>query len=112
MPFLLTLRPVPLRISETNYEDREKGIRVTCAISKRYRQTFAAYWYGLHPPMLEFLQAARRGYFVLGCRDSDRAYAVPVELITQNLENLNRSKEGHWHIHLKLGELIQDRQTY
>lgn len=92
------------RQSRTNFEDPAKGLRVACAVSKRYERDYQPYWYAFHPAWLQFLEGGKEGYFILGGMDIDEAFAIPVSVVRQNLDNLNRTdKSGHyyWHVHLR-----------
>jgi hypothetical protein len=72
--------------------------------SKRYtKRSSYPYWYAFHPEWKEFLQDGSDAYFVLGCMDSDIAFAIPLETIVENLDALNTTTTGkktYWHVHL------------
>jgi hypothetical protein len=92
------------RRSQTNFEDPVRGLRVACAVSKRYDGYYQPYWYAFHPAWLKFLEEGREAYFVLGGMDINDAFAIPVSVVKQNLENLNRSDKPdryYWHVVLK-----------
>jgi hypothetical protein len=98
---------VPVKRTRTNFSDALNQIGITCAISKRYHREYQPYWYALHPKWLEFMRSMNEGYFVLGCMDSDEAYALPLQLIENNLSALNSTKKGskeYWHIALGIDQ--------
>jgi hypothetical protein len=91
----------PTAKSQSQYSDADGKLAVTCSISKRYPNDSKPYWYALHPQWLEFMGAAKDGYFLLGCMDRTEAYALPVALLRKHLDDLNTTeKEDHryWHI--------------
>ena len=94
-----------IKLSRTNFATEARSLGVTCAVSKRYRRDSQPYWYALHPQWLAFLRSLKEAYFVLGCMDRDEAYALPLTLIEQHLDDLNttetKSGQGrYWHIAL------------
>ena len=102
--FLKKGRPFS-RVSKTNFEDKETGIRVACAVSKLYETSTPGYWYAFHPPWLEFLRGGKESYFVLGCMDRNEAFAIPLKLLEEHLGNLNQTIKGeryYWHIYLRV----------
>ena len=100
----------PKKHSSTNYSDAEKLLHVSCAVSKLYRFAKQPYWYALHPRWVEFMKEGVEGYFVLACMDRNEAFAIPYELIVENLENLNRTeKQDRYHWHIRIAKDEQDR---
>ena len=100
----------PIKHSSTNYSDAENLLHISCAVSKLYKLANQPYWYALHPRWVEFMKEGVEGYFVLACMDRNEAFAIPYELLVENLENLNRTEKQdryHWHIHIAKDE--QDR---
>jgi hypothetical protein len=93
-----------LQKSRAQYWNSARDVRAICSISKRYEaKNQNPYWYAYHPQWDEFLEGAERGYFVLGCMDLDRAFAIPREVIRSVLPNLHQSVRetgAYWHIHL------------
>jgi hypothetical protein len=72
-------------------------------MSKRYEGKPYPYWYAYHPQWDEFLAGGKRRFFVLGCMDLDRAFAIPRETLQPILPKLNqtiRDTSAYWHIHL------------
>jgi hypothetical protein len=93
------------RVSKTNFEDPETGLRVSCAVSKLYETSTPGYWYAFHPPWLEFLRGGKESFFLLGCMDREEAYAIPLRLLEDQLVNLNQTIAGekyYWHIYLRI----------
>jgi hypothetical protein len=97
---------VPLvRRTRALYWNAQHGVRVACAVSKRYKgKGQYAYWYAYHPSWDEFLGDAAHGYFVLGCMDKKEAYAIPRDVLLPILPFLNtttpKTGDTYWHIHL------------
>lgn len=88
--------------SKAMFWNESKSIRVCCTMSKDYSN--GVYWYAYHPRWNEFLSKADEAYCIFGCVDSNKAYALPLELIQKHLENLNKTepkgKDHYWHIHI------------
>lgn len=98
-----------LRKSKTNFSDILSKTRVTCAVSKKYEMDSQIYWYALHPKWIEFLKSGEDSFFILGCMDREKAYAIPLSLILENVNSLNRTERGdksYWHITLSLDQGI------
>jgi hypothetical protein len=82
--------------------DEQHAIRIVCTVSKRY-DAGEGYWYAYHSKWDAFLGEAKRGYFVLGCMDKARAFALPLDWIRQRLPDLpktERSDDQYWHVYL------------
>lgn len=80
----------------------DRATRAVCPVSKRYRTGY--YWYAFHPHQRAFLSEASKGYLLLGCLDSEVAYALPFELVEGTLPFLNTTENEdrmYWHIHLQ-----------
>jgi hypothetical protein len=91
--------------SRALYWNSKHDVRAACAMSKRYTgKNQAPYWYAYHPQWAEFLDAAERGFFVLGCMDLDVAFAIPQARMKALLPLLHTtaSKPGgsYWHVHV------------
>jgi hypothetical protein len=93
-----------LQKSRAQYWTSTRDVRAVCSISKRYEgKNQNPYWYAYHPQWDEFLSEADRAYFILGCMDLDRAFAVPRDAIRSILPKLHQSVReagNYWHIHL------------
>jgi hypothetical protein len=84
----------------------DKTTRVVCPVSKKYES--GGYWYAFHPHQKAFLSDAAQGYLLLGCIDSDVAYALPLSFVEGLLPYLNTTENGdrtYWHIHLQPSEI-------
>ena len=62
------------------FENDENGIRFAIAVSKPYERR-DRYWYAYHPRQMNFLGEAKEGFFVLGCADTNKAFAIPVDVM-------------------------------
>lgn len=92
------------RITRAQYVS-ETDVRVVCSISKRYKRDYQPYWYAFHPNWLEFLQTGADGFLILGCMDRDKAYALPVGVVSAHLDKLNKTEKPdrfYWHVALLL----------
>jgi hypothetical protein len=79
---------------------------VACTVSKRYaNQGSVKYWYAYHPQWHAFLQEGEHRFFVLGCTDLDVAFALPVAVISDHLEEFHTTEKkdgsGHYY-HIKV----------
>ncbi|MDC0398686.1 hypothetical protein OAN59_03205 [Alphaproteobacteria bacterium] len=98
---------------EQNYK-KEKGSAfidefnktyVTCSISKRHpiKRSYP-YWYALRRKHLRRMREVGTGYFIFGFMDREEAYAIPLNIIEENLDYLrftdNGEKDFYWHIDL------------
>jgi hypothetical protein len=88
------------------YGSADGLVRAVVAVSKRYVDRGAIlYWYAYHPEWDAFLADGKKGFFLLGCMDRNKAYAVPRSVIEPHLSEVNttvRARTGklHWHIQL------------
>ncbi len=91
-----------IRKSRALYWNADHTFRAVCSVSKRYARTGVLYWYAYHPQWDDFLGEVRDSYFILGCMDLELAFAIPVEILREHLEELNvtsRDDEtSYWHI--------------
>ncbi|MGE0034296.1 MAG: hypothetical protein AB7S93_01535 [Xanthobacteraceae bacterium] len=70
-----------IKKSRALYWNASHEKRVACSISKRYTRGGYSYWYAYHPKWDDFLGEAETAYFVLGCMDSQYAFAIPLDVI-------------------------------
>jgi hypothetical protein len=93
-----------LQKSRAQYWTSARDVRAVCSISKRYEgKNQNPYWYAYHPQWDDFLSEAERAYFILGCMDLERAFAIPQDAIRSILPKLHQSVRdagNYWHIHL------------
>jgi hypothetical protein len=93
-----------LQKSRAQYWNAAHDVRAVCSISKRYEgKNQNPYWYAYHPQWDEFLEEADRAFFVLGCMDLNRAFAIPRDVIRSVLPKLHQSVResgAYWHVHL------------
>ena len=90
--------------SASLYWNASHSIRIACAVSKRYNQTSAQYWYAYHPAWDTFLAEAETAFLALGCMDLDSFFAIPYPIIHPLVDALNTTQldeKFYWHIHLK-----------
>lgn len=69
------------------FESQPSGIRFSVAVSKSYPQK-DKYWFSCHIRQLSFLSEAKRGYFILACLDTQRAFSVPVSIMKKLNEGM------------------------
>lgn len=93
-----------LQRSRAQYWNAARDVRAVCSISKRYEgKNQNPYWYAYHPQWDQFLAEGGQAFFVLGCMDLNRAFAVPLQTIRSILPKLHqtvRESGAYWHIHL------------
>jgi hypothetical protein len=99
------LKGVPLlKYRQTLFWSTDKSTRVCAAVSKVYERSYQPYWYAYHPQWDAFLKEGQNSYFVLACMDRDEAYAIPYDVLSGNLSNLNTTTRPngttYWHIAL------------
>ena len=92
-----------IKRTRATYWNSNHEFRVACTISKRYsRRGSTPYWYAYHPKWNEFLEGGVQSYLVLGCMDLEVAFALPQQVIQEQLENLSVTErpEGgqYWHV--------------
>ena len=92
-----------IRRSIALYWNSDHNFRAACTVSKRYtRNASVPYWYAYHPRWDDFLGEAEEGFFILGCMDLSIAFAIPVDVIRQHLDELNTTTKedgnSYWHI--------------
>lgn len=102
-----------IRTSRAVYWDADHSFRVVCTVSKRYtRRPSETYWYAYRQTWERFLTAGEVGYFVLGGTDLDVAFAIPVHVVGEHLEELNATVRAdgtsYWHINI----VERKRHTY
>ena len=91
-----------IKKSRAMFWSSDHSMRVACTISKRY-DAGHDYWYAFHPKWQSFLDEGKDAYFVLGCADLNRAFALPVDWLKALLPDLNitqTDRHMYWHIHL------------
>jgi hypothetical protein len=95
-----------IKKSRAMYWTADHGFRIACAVSKRY-QSGNDYWYAFHPSWLEFLEGNEAGFFVLGCVDLQRAFALPISDLKVVLPKFNKTERSdggmYWHVKLDVG---------
>jgi hypothetical protein len=93
-----------LQKSRAQYWNPARDTRAVCSISKRYEgKSQNPYWYAYHPQWDSFLADGQHAFFVLGCMDLNRAFAIPLDVIRSILPKLHQSVResgAYWHIHL------------
>ena len=94
-----------VRATRTLFESVDGRERVCVVVSKNYRSDGdGGYWYRFNPDWLEYIDQVDDGYYILSGVDLQVAYAIPVSLMRDNLDNLNKTvmedDSFYWHIHL------------
>ncbi len=91
-----------IKKSRAMWWSADHSSRIACTISKRH-DTGHDYWYAFHPSWKEFLEEAKESFFVLGCADLGRAFAIPIGDLVSILPYLNitETERGmYWHVQL------------
>lgn len=90
----------------SQYWNSDRSLRVVCPVSKRYES--GGYWYAFHPHQKKFLSEGSKGYFMLGCVDSNFSFAIPLNDLVPVLPLLNKTEKeddkSYWHIHVDPNE--------
>ena len=93
-----------IRKSRALYWNAGHDVRAACAMSKRYTgKNQAPYWYAYHRQWAAFLEEGERTFYILGCMDLDRAFAVPHSTMKSLLPHLHTTTKGdatYWHVHV------------
>ena len=81
------------------------SIRYTIAVSKNY-EPLDRYWYAYNPRQKEFLSEAEEAYFILGCLDTQKAFAIPYKemnkLATQMSTTTPKGDEAKKYHHVEV----------
>ena len=92
------------RESRITFADEDKGLVVTCAVSKEYEDPKGnGYWFALHPHQIERLKAATRGYAAYGCGSESQIALLPLAFLEPLLDGMNQTKtekSSYWHIQI------------
>lgn len=90
-----------MRRSRALYWTASGDERVACAVSKRYAENSAPYWYAYHPAWDKHI-AEGSGVYLLGCTDLQIAFAVPSAVMKARISELNTSTRPngtqYWHV--------------
>ena len=76
------------------YEHRGSSRRFIIAVSQFYREYPSDFWYGYNTNQKSHLAEGEGGFFVLGCLDSSRAFAVPVVEMNRMARLMNTTIRG------------------
>ena len=87
------------------FADADRGLTVTCAVSKEYDDPKGAgYWFAFHPHQLEKLRHAKTGYAAFGCGSPDQIALLPISFLELQLERMNQThiseEKSYWHIQI------------
>jgi hypothetical protein len=95
-----------IRKSRVLYWDDSHKFRIACAISKRYAESGAVYWYAYHQLWHDFISEEEVGYYILGCTDQKIAFAIPAKLMLDRAKELNTTSkdDGSVYWHVKINE--------
>jgi hypothetical protein len=99
-----------IRRSGALYWNPDHSFRIVCTVSKRYSdRSTTPYWYAYHPRWDAFLEPAKQAFFILGCMDLNVAFAIPLDVIRERLDELNTTvkADGRTYWHIKIMETQQ-----
>lgn len=99
---------LPLQQETKSYFSSGDGnARCVCTLSSRYDGSQKRkYWYGFHKIWDEWLEEVPSAYVLLGCRDTNVYYALPLSFMRHRLRFLRwtgRGRDRYWHLDLILG---------
>ncbi len=95
------------KVNRTAFMDDSGKEYVCCSISKLYPKNPNPYWYGLNFNHFEKMKKIGGGYYIFGCMQHNKAYAIPLKVIEENIEHLNYTKTSsafYWHIFINFTE--------
>jgi len=100
-----------IKKTRATYWSPDRELRTVCTISKRYEREGQRYWYAYHPKWDDFLKGADDTFVILGCMDLDFAFAIPRNILVENLPNFNVTEkpEGKSYWHLAIAETEQNK---
>ena len=100
-----------IKKTRATYWSPDRELRTVCTISKRYEREGQRYWYAYHPKWDDFLKGADDTFVILGCMDLDIAFAIPRNILVENLPNFNVTEkpEGKSYWHLAIAETEQNK---
>jgi hypothetical protein len=101
--FSTRLKAQFIRKSRAMLWSPERSIGIACTVSKRYSKG-NPYWYAFHPSWREFINSGNDGFFILGCMDLERFFAVPasiMETLLPKLHTTETEKQMYWHVQLR-----------
>lgn len=82
------------------YEHRASDMRFIIAVSQFYPEYPSDYWYGYNTNQQSHLAEVEDGFFVLGCLDTGRAFAVPAADMNRMARHMNTTSRGHVNHHV------------
>ncbi len=93
------------KVNRTAFINESGKVYVCSSISKLHSSNPNIYWYGLNLNHFERMKNTGDGYYILGCMEDNKAFAIPLYVIEKNIKYLNHTnKKGsfYWHIELSL----------
>jgi hypothetical protein len=92
------------KMGQIAFVDESNKTYICCPISKRYDGASRDfYWFSLKRNHLEKMKKIGDGYYIFGCLGHDKAYAIPLNTINENIRHLNfteNENDFYWHIFL------------
>jgi hypothetical protein len=89
----------PVQRGDARYISSDSGVHLLCLASQPYAEREGeGYWFGVTPMQLQFLRDAAVAHVALCCGSPDRILWIPRNDFLNLVENMNRTRERHWHI--------------
>ncbi|MBF2760820.1 MAG: hypothetical protein ISN28_11235 [Ectothiorhodospiraceae bacterium AqS1] len=76
------------------FGSRKKDHRYVIAVSKPYEDNENRYWYSIHTRQINYLSEVDNAFFVMGCLDTKKAFAIPYKEMSDLIKNMNYTLPG------------------
>lgn len=94
--------------TRTLYDNKEKSIGLTCAVSKNHGTIESPkYWFAFHPHQKESLNKYETAYVSFGCGSADNIFVFEYKQFLLYLDKMwttEKDDRMYWHIQLKITE--------
>jgi hypothetical protein len=93
-----------MRRTRAVFSSVDKGVIVTCAVSREYdRAGTPSYWFAFHPHQAEILESAKNAFVSFGCGSADSVILVPYKDFKPWTEGMHKTimqDRHYWHIEI------------
>ena len=94
--------------TRTLYDNKEKSIGLTCAVSKNHGTVeVPKYWFAFHPHQKESLSKYKTAFVTFGCGSSDNIFVFEYNQFLSYLDKMWTTENAdrmYWHIQIKITE--------
>lgn len=92
--------------TRTLYDNKEKSIGLTCAVSKNHGTAEAPkYWFAFHPHQQESLRRYQTAYVCFGCGNAENIFIFAYDQLLSYLDKMWKTVNEdrmYWHIQIKI----------